>query len=266
MTNTIAFPGLGIGPFTVSESFSFFGFTIHWYGVIIAFGIILAYLFARKKAKYRELSEDSLLDVLLFGLPSAIICARLYYVIFAWKDYQGNWTDIFKIWEGGIAIYGGVIGACISTLIYCRVKKLSAGKMFDVGAFGLIIGQTIGRWGNFINAEAYGAPTETALFRMELLNPGITVHPAFLYESFWNLLVILFLNRYEKHQKFNGEIFLMYLTAYGLGRFFIEGIREDSLWLGPFRISQLLAAVCVVAGIGFILWFRHQAKQRETVQ
>lgn len=263
MKNTIAFPGLGIGSFTLSAEFSFFGFTVHWYGIIIVLGIILGYLFARRKGEARSISSDTLLDIVLYGLPSAIICARIYYVIFSWADYKDNLLDVFKIWEGGIAIYGAVIGASISTLIYCRVKKISFLKVFDVGAFGLLIGQVIGRWGNFVNAEAYGSETSTALFRMRLVNRGITVHPTFLYESAWNLLLFIFLNGYEKYQKFDGELFLVYLSGYGLGRFFIEGMRQDSLWLGPVRISQLVAALCVILGLLFILLGRRKAYRKE---
>lgn len=253
MKNTIAFPGLGIGPFTVSTGFSFFGMTVHWYGVIIALGIVLAYCFAKKKAEKRGISHDTLLDIIIWGMPAAVICARIYYVVFSWQDYRDNWLDIFKIWEGGIAIYGAVIGACLSTLIYCHVKKIPYAKMFDIGAFGLLIGQIVGRWGNFVNAEAYGSQTGTALFRMRLVEQGITVHPTFLYESLWNLAVFVFLNVYEGFQKFEGELFLVYLTGYGLGRFFIEGMRADSLWLGLFRISQLVAAVCVIVGVILII-------------
>ena len=261
MKNIIAFPGLGIGEFSVPTSFKLYGFTVHWYGVIIALGIVLAYLFAKMKARKRDISDDTLMDVLIWGLPSAIICARIYYVVFSWADYRDNLLDIFKIWEGGIAIYGAVIGACLSTLIYCRVKKISVGKVFDIGSYGLLIGQMIGRWGNFVNAEAFGTETDTALFRMTLVNRGITVHPTFLYESAWNLLVFILVNLFEKYQKFNGEIFLWYVTGYGFGRFFVEGMRTDSLMLGSLRVSQILAAVCVVAGIGLIIYFRLKNKK-----
>lgn len=261
MKNIIAFPGLGIGEFSVPTSFKLYGFTVHWYGVIIALGIVLAYLFAKMKARKRDISDDTLMDVLIWGLPSAIVCARIYYVVFSWADYRDNLLDIFKIWEGGIAIYGAVIGACLSTLIYCRVKKISVGKVFDIGSYGLLIGQMIGRWGNFVNAEAFGTETDTALFRMTLVNRGITVHPTFLYESAWNLLVFILVNLFEKYQKFNGEIFLWYVTGYGFGRFFVEGMRTDSLMLGSLRVSQILAAVCVVAGIGLIIYFRLKNKK-----
>lgn len=259
--NTIAFPGLGLGSFQISTGFKFFGFSIHWYGVIIALGIVLAYLFARKKAAPRAVSDDTLLDLIIWGLPSAVICARLYYVLFSWADYKDAPLDIIKIWEGGLAIYGGVIGACLSTLIYCRVKKLSFKKLVDIGAFGLLIGQILGRWGNFINAEAYGSETQTALFRMQLVDKGITVHPTFLYESAWNLLVFVFLNLYEPYQKFEGELFLVYVTGYGLGRFFIESMRSDSLWLGSVRISQLVAALCVIVGLTLIITGRRRHRQ-----
>ena len=264
MTNTVAFPGLGIGQFTIPTAFTFYGMNIHWYGVIIALGVVLAYLFARKKAKKRDISNDVLMDVLIWGLPSAIICARIYYVIFSWDYYSQNFGDVFKIWEGGIAIYGAVIGACVSTLVYCRVKKISVGKVFDIGAYGLLIGQIIGRWGNFVNGEAFGTETDSALFRMTLVGKGMTVHPTFLYESAWNLLIFILCNLFEKYQKFNGEIFLWYVTGYGLGRFFVEGMRTDSLMLGPMRVSQVLAAVCVVAGVALIIFFR--LKQKKTAE
>ncbi len=262
MRHTVSFPGLGVGPFSIKNSFKFFGLTIHWYGVLIALGLVLAYLFATKKAKKRGISQDALLDVVLWGLPSAVVCARLYYVAFSWDNYKDNLFDILKIWGGGIAIYGAIIGACVSTLIYCRVKKISFKSVFDVGAFGLLIGQIVGRWGNFINAEAYGSLTETALFRMKLVEKGITVHPTFLYESFFNLLLFIFLNFYEKHQKFDGELFLVYISGYGLGRFFIEGMRADSLMLGPVRVSQILALVCACVGIGLIIAGRIKQKNQ----
>ncbi len=259
-TNTIAFPGLGIGPLSISEGFTFFGLSIHYYGLIIAFGIIAAYFFAKKKATVRGLSDDSVLDMVIWGLPTAVICARIYYVIFSWEDYQNNLLDIFKIWKGGIAIYGAIIGACLSTYIYCHIKKISFAKMFDVGAFGLLIGQIIGRWGNFVNAEAFGGLTNTALLRMELLDLGIMVHPTFLYESLWNILVFVFLNLHEKRQKFDGEIFLLYASFYGLGRFFIEGMRTDSLYLGPIRVSQWVGAICFILGISLICYLRKKRK------
>mgnify|MGYP000018389386 CR=1 FL=1 len=261
MVNEIAFPGLGIGSMHIKNTFLFFGFSIHWYGVIIALGIILAYLFAVYEGKKRGVSQDTLLDIVIFGLPAAIICARIYYVIFEWDQYKNNLLDIFKIWEGGLAIYGGVIGACISTFCYCRVKKISFPKVADIGGFGLLIGQAIGRWGNFVNAEAYGAET-TLPWRMELVDLGISVHPTFLYESLWNIIIFLLLLWYRKKQKFDGEIFLLYLAGYGLGRFWIEGLRTDSLFLGSLRVSQLVAALCVIVCVALVVFIR--LKQEKT--
>lgn len=256
MTNHIAFPGMGIPALSIQEYFTVFGLKIHWYGVIIALGILLAFLFCARLGKKKDVSVDTLLDLVIFGLPSAIVGARLYYVLFSWQEFAGRPLDVVKIWEGGLAIYGGIIGACISTLIYCRVKKVNLPNILDVGAFGLLIGQAVGRWGNFVNAEAYGAET-TLPWRMELIDEGISVHPTFLYESLWNIGALLILLWYQKrHQKFKGELFLAYLTAYGLGRFWIEGLRTDSLMMGPLRISQLLAALCVIAGVALIVYFR----------
>lgn len=260
MVNAIAFPGLSLGPFSVKESFRLFGITVHWYGVIIAVGILAAYLFCTHIAKDYDLSKDNILDVVIFGLPSAVICARIYYVVFEWSSYRDNLADIFKIWEGGIAIYGAVIGACLSAFIYCRVKKISFLNVFDVGAFGLLIGQIFGRWGNFVNAEAYGTVTSLP-WRMELLNLGIAVHPTFLYESLWNLCVFVVLLVYRKKMTFSGEVFFSYITLYGLGRFWIEGLRTDSLFFGPFRISQIVAALSVIIGIVLIAVNRHKQKQ-----
>ena len=264
MKNTIAFPGLGLGPFTIREDFSFFGLKIHWYGILIALGVVLAYFFCRKKAKSRGITDDTLLDIILYGLPAAIVCARLYYVVFSWADYKDDFLSVFKVWEGGLAIYGGIIGACISTAVYCRIKKLPLAKVLDIGAFGLLIGQIVGRWGNFVNAEAYGSLTESALLRMELLDKAITVHPTFLYESLWNVFVLAFLHVYEKKQAFCGEIFLGYISCYGIGRFFIEGMRQDSLWLGAVRISQCVAFACTIVGICLIVYGR--LRERKTIK
>ena len=252
MINTIAFPGLSLGPFQIHESFQLGGLTIHWYGVMIAAGILVAYLFCSHIAQEYHLTKDNILDIILFGLPSAIICARIYYVVFEWSGYRDNFWDIFKIWEGGIAIYGAVIGACLSTYLYCKSKNIAVGNAFDVGAFGLLIGQIFGRWGNFVNAEAYGTLTDLP-WRMALLDLNIAVHPTFLYESLWNVAVFICLFLVRKKMTHPGDIFLGYVTLYGLGRFWIEGLRTDSLYMGPFRISQIIAAICVIVGVCIIL-------------
>ena len=261
MINTIAFPGLGIGAFKVSEVINIFGLNIHWYGIIIAMGVLLGYLLASYDAKRRDLSQDTLTDILLYGLPSAVICARIYYVIFNFDNYKDDLLSVFKIWEGGIAIYGAIIGACISTFVYCKVKGINIKKAFDVGAFGLIVGQIIGRWGNFVNAEAYGEKTNLP-WRMELVDLGISVHPTFLYESLWNSLVLIAMLLYRKKQKFDGENFLLYITLYGLGRVWIEGLRTDSLLIGNVRVSQILAGLCVIIGGGLILYFRRKSGEK----
>lgn len=258
MINTIAFPGLKIGAFKIAEYFSIFGFKIHWYGVIIAIGVLLGYLLACADAKKRGLEADTMTDILIFGLPSAVVCARIYYVIFEFGEYKDDLLSVFKIWEGGIAIYGAVIGACLSTYIYCRKKNVNIKKAFDSGAFGLITGQAIGRWGNFVNAEAYGGVTSLP-WRMELVDLGISVHPTFLYESLWNLCVLSVMLLLRKKQKFDGENFLLYITLYGFGRFWIEGLRSDSLYIGNIRVSQMIAAFCVLFGATSIYILRKKA-------
>lgn len=260
--NTIAFPGLSIGPFKIYESFKILGLNIHFYGVIIALGIVAAYVFCSKIAKSYSVDAETLLDVLLVGLPSAIIGARLYYVVFSWDSYKDDFLSVFKIWEGGIAIYGAIIGAILGVVIYCRIKKVKITKILDTCSFGLLIGQMIGRFGNFVNAEAYGGKT-TLPWRMELCDLGISVHPTFLYESLWNLGVFLLLIFFfKKRQKFEGEMFLTYISAYGLGRLWIEGLRSDSLYLGPIRVSQLVALLCFLVAGSFVIYFRHKSTNK----
>lgn len=237
---------------------------VYWYGIIIAAALISGYLTASYIAKKDGIEKDNILDILLFGTPAAIICARLYYVIFSFADYKDNPSKIFAIWEGGIAIYGAVIGAVIAAYIYCRAKKLDWKKAFDVCIIGVILGQAIGRWGNFVNKEAFGSVTSLP-WKMGLYENGelIFVHPTFLYESLWNLIgvfVLLFIN---KNKKFNGQTFYSYLAWYGIGRFFIEGLRTDSLYLGIFRVSQVLAFVTAIIGIIMIILSLKKLKKKE---
>ena len=261
MVNTISFPKLNIGPFNICETITLFGLNIHFYGLIIGIGIVVAYFFAMKTCRKHDLSQDNITDILLYGLPSAIVCARLYYVLFELEQFSSIW-DVFKIWNGGIAIYGAVIGAVVSTYVYCKIKKINPFKAFDIGALGLLIGQIFGRWGNFVNAEAFGAPTNLPWgMQIQKISTEIAFHPTFLYESLWNLgvFIILFLRRDKR--AFDGELFFGYITLYGLGRFWIEGLRMDSLYLGPVRISQLVAAVCVIIGTVVIVLKRRQIKK-----
>ncbi len=262
--NTVSFPGLGIGPLKIKETIEVFGFNIHLYGLIIGIGILLAYAFALRTCHKHNLTKDNVTDILLYGLPSSIVCARLYYVIFEIEQFD-SFIETLQIWNGGIAIYGAVIGAVISTYIYCIVKKINVLSAFDIGAYGLLIGQICGRWGNFVNAEAYGAPT-TLPWRMEFTNISteIAFHPTFLYESLWNLGVLIILLLKRDKRAFEGEIFFGYIALYGLGRFWIEGLRMDSLYLGPIRVSQFVALACVLAGVTVITVKRKKQKKPQS--
>ena len=250
---TISFPLLGNWSIDPSASFTLFGRTFYWYGVIIAVGFILAMLYCARHCRRCGIEPDTLYDFLIWMIPLAIIGARLYYVIFQWSDYRDHPIDALKIWEGGLAIYGGVIAGLLTGIIWCRKKKIPFGAMADVCAPGLLIGQCIGRWGNFINREAFGRET-TAFSRMGLTLPGretVYVHPTFLYESLWNFVGFLLLHFwFRRHErKFDGELILLYAVWYGIGRALIEGLRTDSLYIAGtgIRVSQLLAGVSAAA-------------------
>ena len=260
--NPISFPGLGIGPFTIPTDIVRIGnFRVTWYGVLIALGLVLAMLYAMKRAKDFKISLDDLTDVLIFSLIFGVIGARLYYVIFdptRSTDYK-SFLDVVSIWNGGLGIYGGIIAAFVTAYIVCRIKKISVGAVFDLASLGFLIGQGIGRWGNFINQEAYGSATNLpwGMKIYDYLNTEtyITVHPCFLYESMWCILGFVLLHIYsKKHRKFNGEIFLMYMMWYGFGRFFIEGLRTDSLYIGLIKISQLVAALLVIGSLIYYIY------------
>jgi phosphatidylglycerol:prolipoprotein diacylglycerol transferase len=249
----ISFPSIGFA-WDPSRSFSIGPLEIHWYGLLIAVGLLLAVLYACGRSKEFGLTEDDLIDGVLCIVPFAVICARLYYVAFEWDSYKNNLLDIFKIWNGGLAIYGGVIGAAVGIVVFAKAKKdkVKLTAVLDITSLGFMIGQAVGRWGNFINREAFGAQTDS-IFRMGLMN-GFTgaveyYHPTFLYESVWNLCGFLLLHFLSKRRKYDGQIALGYVAWYGLGRTFIEGLRMDSLYLGPVRISQLLAAVTCFAAV-----------------
>ncbi len=256
MINDITFPGLGL-EFEVSRSlFSVFGIEVYTYGLLIALGVVLGFVYATREIQRQGISQDDFLNMFLIGVPAAIVCARLYFVIFSWDSYKDNLMDIFNIRGGGIAIYGGVIGAAASVLIYCRAKKIDAKKVFDILAVGLLIGQAIGRWGNFVNGEAFGGHTDLP-WAMTIRQDGIlianSVHPTFFYESALNALGILGLCLYKRKQAFAGEIFCGYMVWYGFSRMLIEGLRADSLYWGAFRVSQILSAVLVIAGVVIIM-------------
>ena len=253
---SISFPSFGI---TVDppRSFSLGPLTIHLYGLVIAVGLMLAVLYCCRRCKEFGLKEDDILDGVLWITPFAIVCARIYYVVFSWQDYAANPISVLYIWEGGIAIYGGVLGAVLGIAVFCRIKKLKMATVLDLVLLGFLIGQSIGRWGNFFNREAFGAPTET-FFRMGLMN-SVTgqweyYHPTFLYESVWNLVGLVLLHFLSKKRRYDGQVALGYAAWYGLGRTFIEGLRMDSLYWGSFRVSQVLAAVSCTAAVCVLLW------------
>lgn len=254
--NIIEFPGLGlkfsIDPVAVHLPLPSGG--IMWYALLIVSGIILAYIIGSRE--YRRLggNMDDLINILVYAIPFAIICARIYYVVFSLDSYK-SFADVLKIWEGGLAIYGGIIGAVAVVIIYCKRHKLNLLMHLDVAAYGFMIGQAIGRWGNFVNGEAYGSPTDLP-WRM-IVN-GTVAHPTFLYESLWNVLGFILIWSTRKKNYFNGRSACFYLIWYGTGRMFIELLRTDSLMLGGIRVSSLLSGLLVVLGV--VLFFKLRNK------
>ena len=263
--SAISFPFLGL-EVNPPRGFSIGPLDVRFYGVIIAVGMMLAVWYACKRSKEFGLKADDLLDGVLWVTPFAFLCARLYYCAFEWERYAGNPISILYIWQGGLAIYGGVIGAIIGAAVFTKIKNIRLTTVLDLLLIGFLIGQSIGRWGNFCNREAFGAATDS-FFRMGLFNERTGAweyyHPTFLYESLWNAVGFVLLHFASKHRKYDGQIALLYAAWYGLGRAFIEGLRVDSLWWGPFRVSQVLAAVTCVAAVAVLIWqhFRkHEAK------
>ncbi len=259
MINNISFPNLGL-EFTVNRvAFTVFGVDVYTYGLLIGLGILAAVIYGMYETKRVGISHDDMFNMLIIALPAAIVGARLYYVAFEWDAYKNDLMSIFDIRSGGLAIYGGIIAAAIVIFTYCRVKKLSFGLCLDVLSIGLLMGQAIGRWGNFVNGEAFGTAT-TLPWAMSIVQDGRTVaeaaHPTFLYESLWNLVGIGLLWLFRKHKKFNGEVFCGYMLWYGLGRAWIEGLRTDSLYIGDFRVSQLLSVALVIVALGIVIYNR----------
>lgn len=258
MYSEISFPGFGL---TLNPSTGFFigSYQIRWYGVIIAFGLCLALLYTSRRSKSFGITEDDLLDGVLTVTPFAILCARAYYCVFNWKVFASNPISCLYIWEGGLAIYGGVIGAVIGIAVLCRIKKLYAPALLDLVSLGFLIGQCIGRWGNFFNREAFGAETECFLrmgLRSESTGLVTYYHPTFFYESVWNLTGFVLLHFLSKRRRYDGQTALQYVAWYGLGRAVIEGLRTDSLYIPgtSIRVSQLLAAVSCVLALAVLLW------------
>lgn len=283
MTTSISFPNLGIYLENVGKSIEVFGFEIAFYGIIIGCGVMAGIVMAAMEAKRTGQNPDTYYDLALYAVVLSVIGARIYYVVFSWEQYKDDLLSIFNIRQGGLAIYGGVIAAVITVFVYGRVKKISFAKLADTAVLGLILGQIIGRWGNFFNREAFGEYTNN-LFAMRLpldavRNSDVTelmrehlemldgvayiqVHPTFLYESLWNLGVLLILLWWRKRKKFEGEIFLLYLFGYGVGRFWIEGLRTDQLLIPGvgLPVSQVLALVLVI--ISGIIIFNIRRKKR----
>lgn len=284
----IAFPHLGIYLNNVPKGFSIFGFQIALYGVIIGIGVISGVLMAAYVSKKDGMNPDMVWDVAIYEIIFSIIGARVYYVVFEWDMYKNNLIGIFNLRNGGLAIYGAVIAAFLTMFIYTRVKKQSFLQLVDVCVPGLVLGQAIGRWGNFTNREVFGGYTDNLLamrlpinaVRSRDITEGVAahiidgtnfiqVHPTFLYECLWNLALLCLMLIYQKHKKFRGEIWLLYLGGYGLGRFWIEGIRTDQLYLTgtTIPVSQLVAVVCVavavVAGIAVRIRLRKHIRQTE---
>ena len=266
--STISFPFLGL-EMDPGRGFSIGPLNIHYYGVIIAIGLMLAVLYGCKRSREFGLKQDDVLDGVLWITPFAIICARLYYCIFSWDQYAADPISILYIWQGGLAIYGGVLGAAAGIILFCKIKKIKIGALLDVVALGFLIGQSIGRWGNFFNREAFGAATDS-FFRMGLMNRYTGqfeyYHPTFLYESLWNAAGFVLLHFLSRKRKYDGQIALGYAAWYGLGRALIEGLRVDSLYWGPFRVSQVLAAASCVAGVALLLWNCFRAHDPEKMQ
>lgn len=262
--NEIQFPKLGWEFHIDPTAFTIFGISIQWYGIIITLGLLLAALYCFPKMKRFGIDSDKAVDVVLFGIIGGIIGARAYYVIWKWDDYQRDTFGetlkaVINTRNGGLAIYGGIIGAILVGYIVCRIKKIKALPMLDITVIGLLIGQGIGRWGNFVNQEAFGTSTDFFLgmtggrIQQTVSDLGMAadkpVHPCFLYESAWCLLGFVLISAYSKRRKYDGQITLMYLAWYGAERFLVEGLRTDSLMIGSIRVSQALSAVLFVTSL-----------------
>jgi phosphatidylglycerol:prolipoprotein diacylglycerol transferase len=303
LNTNINFPNLGIELKNVASGINVLGYDIAFYGIVIGLGMLFGWLIAEWMAKRTGQNTEFYLDFALVAIVASVIGARLYYVVFAWEEFADNPLSILNLRTGGLAIYGGIIGAVLTAFIFTKVKKYPFWLLADTGCIGLVTGQIIGRWGNFFNREAFGKYTD-GLFAMQLdrsVVPGvfketvsvsrlqemyagktaalnrileirdhvvtvngaeyIQVHPTFLYESLWNLCLLIILILYTKHKKFDGEVILIYFIGYGLGRVWMEGLRTDQLflWGTPFAVSQILSALIVVAALGLLIYKRHKA-------
>lgn len=232
-------------------AFKIFGIDVMWYGLFISIGVIIGTILALKEAERLGIDEEIVIDFLLYAIPIALIGARVYYVVFSWDYYGKNLKEIFNFRGGGLAIHGAIIAASIFAIIFTRKRKVDFWKIADICAPGLILGQAIGRWGNYINQEAYGVPTNLP---WGIIIDGVKVHPTFLYESIWNFLVFGFLLWYRRNKsKVSGEVFLLYLMLYSAIRVFVEGLRTDSLMMGPIRVAQLISVLGILGSLYYLL-------------
>ncbi|MBF7123902.1 prolipoprotein diacylglyceryl transferase [Pediococcus pentosaceus] len=254
-------------------AFNLGGIQVHWYGIIIASAVMLATILAVQEAKRRRIDPDSIYDLILWALPVAIITARMYYVIFEWGYYQNHVDEIVRVWDGGIAIYGALIGAGIVVYLFCRANWIPVWLMLDIIAPVLIMAQGIGRWGNFMNQEAFGRITSLTFLQslhlphfiiQQMLIDGAYRQPTFLYESLWDILgfIVLMSLRHKKHLFKQGEVFLSYVIWYAFGRFFVEGMRTDSLMLLGIRVSQWLSVILFIGAIGILVFRRKSMRER----
>lgn len=277
----ISFPGIGIDAFSINKvAFSIGSIEVRWYGIILTLGIIAGVCYALYRCRFEGMKQEDILDYALWTVLLAIIGARTYYVLTTLKDANGNWNyhsfwDMIAIWEGGIAMYGSIIGGALALILVSHFKKFNKKqvlKVFDMVSPGVMLGQVIGRWGNFVNGEAHGVETSPNFFlRMGLSgaadtpypNRMVYYHPTFLYESLWNLIGFVLINLLYKKKKFDGQVMLMYLAWYGFGRMFIEGLRTDSLYIGVFRISQVVGFLCFAICTTLLVYFLIKSRRGE---
>jgi phosphatidylglycerol:prolipoprotein diacylglycerol transferase len=241
-------------------AFEVFGIAVRWYGILLSTGIMAGILLAYYEAKRLGYDPEYIIDLALWCVPAAVIGARIYYVIFEWDYYQGNIMKMLNIREGGLAIHGALIAAVLTGYLFTRYRKISFWETADIAAPGIVIGQAIGRWGNFVNAEAHGGPTDLP---WGIMVDGVKVHPTFLYESLWNIGVLVILLLYRKRKKVDGEVFLLYGMLYSAGRFWIEGLRTDSLMFMGMRVAQLIS-IAIIAAFGVLMYYRRK-KNREAL-
>ena len=256
MANIITFPKLGFSLNLSPVAFTVGTKEVYWYALIILFGFLMGIFLVSFDSEKRGLSKDNVLDIALWGMVSGVICARIYYVLFSLDEFRGDWLGIFRIWEGGIAIYGAIIGAVLSTFIYCKKKKLNIFNTFDVCCIGLLLGQAIGRWGNFTNCEVFGRPTD--FFLGMSINGNTPVHPLFFYESMWSFAGVILLAILRNKKKKNGQIFFEYVLWYSVGRLVLEGMRDTRyiLYVIPdvLGISQLVAGLLIILSVAGIIY------------